>query len=203
MTYTAPQQMFAHCLNYLKGWFEAAALDFAAKLSSTVDNTATPYGGRVLHLNSSGAFEMGAKGIQMPIFAHQGWLENDVANYGGAATSPYGWQSIAPTGVQSGLVAKGAYELATTEFYQADGVAYAPNDLLKAPTEDQITGADKSAAGMLFGRKYWPGGGNATFTLGTDSFCGQVSRGIMPPEYNHRTPALALWPIGWYGTGNS
>lgn len=193
MDLPVPQQMFDHCLNYLKGWFTPHCLDFDMLPSPSIDNTCLPYGGRVLHLDSTGKYRLGHKGIAVPIFAHQGFLDYDVANPGGVATSPHGWGATSPTGKQSGLVALGPFELVTTEFYQTDGVTYAPNDLLKAPTEDQVTGADKSTAGKLYKTKAWPGGNGSAFTIGTDATCAQVSRGVMPRDYNHRVNSLAFW----------
>ena len=194
------QMMFDNALGYLKGWFSPTALDYEpTKLSPNVTVDPVP-GGRCLHLeDESGLFALGCKAHRMPIFGHQGSNANDVANPG-PASSAHTWYAIAPTGVMSGLVATGAYELATTEYHKGDGVTYKCNDKLHAPTEDQITGDDKTAAGKLHNRKYWPGGGNGALTPGTDQICGLVSRGILAPEYNNRVLQLAFWPVHWYGT---
>ena len=99
-----PRQMFDHTLDAIKGWFHMAALDYTAKLSSEV--TVNVYAGRCVHLNATGEFELGCKGSEMPIFLLQNSDDNDVSNSGGTT-----WYPIGPTGVITGLVAAGSYEL--------------------------------------------------------------------------------------------
>ncbi len=188
----APVLYFEHALDHLKGWPSPSAIDAVAKKSANV--TLDPvYGGRVAHRNASNEFELGAKNHQMPIFLIQGSDSFDVSNPGGN-----NWFAIAPAGHMSGLVATGAYELETTEYDQTTGVTYAANDLLHSPTEDQITGTDKTAAGKLFKRKGWPGGSNAALVLYTDSICAIVSTGTRVNE--HRQHVLAFYPFLICGT---
>jgi hypothetical protein len=89
--------------------------------------------------------------------------------------------------------AVGAYEFQTTEFDQTDGVVYAPNDALHSPTEAQITGSDKSAAGFLFNKRNWPGGNNGAITQYVDHVCGIVSRGAV--ANHHRQQVITFWPV--------
>jgi hypothetical protein len=190
----APTQMFTHALDHLKGWPSPSAVDFVAKLSANVTVPDSAYGGRVVHLNNSKEFELGAKVTQMPIFLIQGSNEFDVANPGDGASSPHGWTAIAPAGWMSGLVAIGAYELETTEFKTDD--TYNPNDILHSPTEDQVS--TKTDAGKLFRVKNWSGGGGGAFTVGTDLICGVVSRG--KKLNHHRVSVLSFWPVYIPGT---
>jgi hypothetical protein len=194
MPTVVPQQMFNHALDYLKGWPSPTAVDFVAKLSPAVDPTSLPVsGGRVAHLNQSGQFELGAKSTQMPIFLIQGSSDFDVSNPGNGQTDPYGWTAVAPAGWMSGLVSAGSYELQTTEYDTTPGVNYYPNTLLHSPTIDQITGTDKSAAGLLYAVKNWPGGGGGPLVLYTDNVCGVVSRGA---SLNHfRRQVVSFWPV--------
>lgn len=189
---TVPNQMFTNAIDFLKGWPSQTAVDHVAKLSTNVTLARVP-SGRVVHLNASHEFELGAKGTQVAIFTIPASDDYDVANPGNGDTDPYGWTSVAPGGNMSGLAATGSFELATTEFEVASGVTYNPNDLLHSPTEDQITGSDKSVAGKLFKRKGWPGGSNAALVLYTDSICAVVSRGAYANHY--RRNVLAFWPV--------
>ena len=137
--------MFEHALDPLKGWFHLAALDHSAKLDATLlaSATATP-AGRVAVINDVGEFVLNRTGLSrneltaMPIFLWNGSDHPDVYNDGTSpVTGTVHWYGIAPTGVMSGLVATGGYELQTTEF---DGTqAYLPNDLLTASTAGILT----------------------------------------------------------------
>lgn len=143
----APRQMTAHTLEAPKGWPSPHAVDFRAKVSPNV--TFDPlFAGRCVHLNFSGEYETGVPednedgdtaGVgHMAIFTFQNSDDPDVRNDGGITGSvsdePGGWLAVAPTGQLMGLVAKGAYELATTEFEPEDtlGSLYQPGHLLKA-----------------------------------------------------------------------
>ena len=168
----APNLMFEHTLNAIKGWFQPAALDFSAKLSSTI--TSTVNAGSVVCLNSSGDFITTNNFLTaMPIFLLQGSDAFDVANDGTTAAGNFMHQAIMPNGTMSGLVATGAYELETTEF--VDGT-YAINATLTGDV-DSSTNNGKIEAG----------------TYGTDAICGVVSRG----KYNnaHGVSVLAFWPV--------
>jgi hypothetical protein len=125
-------QGFEQAMDAVKGWFHLAALDKSAKLTSSLltGSTAVP-AGRVAHLNSAGEFDLGAGGTEMPIFLWNGSDHPDVYNSGvSPTTSTTHWTPISPTGVMSGLVATGAYELQTTE-YETTGT-YALNTVLTA-----------------------------------------------------------------------
>ncbi len=132
-------QMFEQALDVVKGWpGDLHALDKAAKLDNTLltDLTAVP-AGRVAHLNAIGEFELGGGGHVMPIYLWQGKNDPDVFNNGvSPATGVQHWIGVSPTGVMSGVVATGGFEIQTTEF--AD-VVYACNDLLTATAAGIIT----------------------------------------------------------------
>jgi hypothetical protein len=133
--------MFEQALDVPKGWFHLAALDKSAPLENTIltDTTEVP-AGRVAHLNSAGEFELGASGTEMPIFLWNGKDHPDVYNDGvSPVTSTTHWIGISPTGVMSGLVATGGYEMQTTE-YDGDQT-YAPNELLTSSAAGVLTNA--------------------------------------------------------------
>lgn len=132
-------QMFEQALDVMKGWFHGHALDKSAKLSAALLNSATAVpAGRVAHLNSDGEFELGPTGHQMPIYLWNGKNHPDVYNPGTSPiTSVQHWVAIAPTGVMSGLVATGGYELQTTEFDSEQ--SYACNDLLTCDANGVLT----------------------------------------------------------------
>lgn len=180
-----PVQMYIHTLNPLKGWPSPTALDFTGKVHSAV--TIYPlYGGRCVHVDSvapapygpgtSGGvplFKTGVVGQQMGIFLFQGSADYDVANPGGTD-----WYAIAPIGINSGLVATGAYELESTEFDQTQ--IYLPNQPVRAISAD----TSASTGGLLT---------NAGFTFGTNAYVGVVSRGTYANAYGQAS--LAFWPV--------
>jgi len=173
------RQMFDHTLDAIKGWFHMAALDFTAKLSSNV-TVDVVYAGRCVHLNSSGEFELGCTGSQMPIFLLQNSDDNDVANSGGTR-----WYPIGPAGNITGLVAKGAYELETTEFDSA--LTYAPNEYLRCKSSSNSS----TDGGLLTNASVSvleDGGSNPTAIVGV------VSRGVRKRQ-SDRNNVLAFWPI--------
>jgi hypothetical protein len=182
-----PTMYFQHALDWLKGWPSPTAVDFSAKISALVTSTRV-YGGRVAHVNDSQQFEMGHSGGQMPMFLIQGLGDFDVTN--ASAAGALGWTAISPIGNMSALVAVGSYELQTTEFDQTS--TYHASDPLHAPTEAQITGVDKSAAGLLYNARNWPGGSHAALAYGTDSICAVVSRGAGVNA--NRQNVLSFWP---------
>lgn len=170
------QLMTDKVMDVIKGWFRPSALDFEAKISSSV--TFDVPEGRVMHVNASGELETGISGSQMAIFLLQDSTDPDVTteNVEGAV-------SIAPTGVSSGLVATGAYEIQTTEFINT--LTYAPNDLLTAPTDN----ADVDVGGLLT---------NDSITLYTTAVCGVVSRGKTTNHFGK--PVISFWPVYVPGT---
>ncbi len=178
----APRQMFDHTLDAVKGWLPGnmASLDCHGKLSAEV--TIDPvYAGRVAHLNDDGEFEMGVTGTQMPIFLRQNSDDLDVQNEGGDD-----FQAIAPTGVMSGLVATGGYEVATTEYDQDQ--TYHVNDALRAIASN----SNATTGGRIT---------NASFTLGTTAGIGVVSK--VPAKNSHKKWVLTLWPAFIPGTSGN
>jgi hypothetical protein len=183
---------YMHATDALKGWSLATNLDIVAPLSPNV--TLSPvYGGTTVHVNPVGAFELGAVDAQMPVFLIQGSNAFDVSNQAPAGSF---WSPMFPAGAMSGLVATGGYELSTTEFV-ASGT-YACGDKLHAPTEAEITGTDKSRAGLLHNTKSWPGG-TGGLVVTKDNICGIVSR-VVAADMNGIN-RLSFWPT--YTPGNS
>lgn len=184
----APSLMFKHTLEAVKGWFHIAALDFSAKISANV--TIDPvYGGRVVHLNSSGELEMGVSGTQMPIFLLQKDDDPDVSQ-----DAVEGSVNISPSGKSSGLVATGGYEFESTEYNTSR--TYAPNNLLSAGTSNSVaaTGGvltNENGSGTAL-TVPWAGGGT------TRAIVGVVSRGEV--TNGHKQDAVAFWPVYLPGT---
>lgn len=181
-----PRQMTAHTLEAPKGWPSPHAVDYTAACDATLLSTITGgvvYAGRVVHVNNSGDFELGATGTMMPMFLFNNSDDPDVENPGGdPATVAGAWVAIAPTGKLMALVAKGAYELASTEF--VNNTTYNPNDLLYAPT-----GTTLATSGVL----------NKTSTAyPVTSPVGVVSRGrnnTTTAANSHGVHELFFWPI--------
>lgn len=184
---TAPSLMFEHALSHPKGWFEPSALDFVAKLSSNVSLLA--YGGRVVHVNSAGEFEMGIAGTAMAIFLLQADTDFDVSNPGVTGAGNFMHQAIAPAGNMSGLVATGGYELESTEFDTSPAVAYAPNQLLTALANNSV----QATGGVLSNDRNGANGSAGAVRQYVDPVCGVVSRGQFKNE--HSVDVLAFWPV--------
>lgn len=171
----APDQMFEHGLDVKKGWFGMTSLDHSAKMASSVAYDVPA--GRVVHLNANGAFEPGVALTQMGVFLIAGSNAADVSNPGTTAGGKFMHQAISPTGVVSGLVATGGYEIATTEF--VSNLTYAPNELLRAPVSGGST-----VEGVLT---------NASVTQYVTAVCGVVSSG---KATNHNgVSTLSFWPV--------
>lgn len=183
----APSLMFEHALSHPKGWFEPSALDFVGKLSPNVSIIA--YGGRVVHVNAAGEFEMGISGTKMAIFLLQADTDYDVSNPGTTGAGNFMHQAISPTGAQSGLVATGGFELESTEHELAPNAAYAPNQLLTA----KATNNSQAQSGVLSNDRAGAGGSSGLVRQYTDAACGVVSRGQFKNEHN--VMVLAFWPI--------
>lgn len=183
----APSQAFEHAQTPLKGWFQPAALDFAAKLSSNV--TITAYGGRVVHVNAAGEFEMGIANTQMPIFLIQGSQEYDVSNPSYTVDGTFVQEAILPDGVMNGLVGTGGYEIQTTEHDKTPQVSYLPNQLLTAKNSN----SNQTTGGVLSNDRNGAGGTGGAVRQYVDAACGVVSRGQYKNE--HGVLTLAFWPI--------
>jgi hypothetical protein len=125
---TAPNLLTEKGLDVKKGWFDMAALDYDAKLASAV--TFDVPRGRVVHVDSTGAFRPGAHNTGVAIFLLNGSTDADVSNPGTTASGNFMHRAIAPTGKMSGLVATGGYEIASTEFDSSR--SYTPGALLTA-----------------------------------------------------------------------
>ena len=181
-------QMFEQGLDAVKGWFHLAALDKSAKLNSTLltDTTAVP-AGRVAHLDSNGEFLLGASGTEMPIFLWNGKDHPDVYNSGvSPTTSTTHWTAISPTGVMSGLVATGAYELQTTEYETG---SYAINDPLTADNLASTTDgklAKRTAGYQICGICSVHVGGEQGVSQGTANPVGTNA---------HGTSTITFWPV--------
>ena len=139
-------QMFEQALDTKKGWFQMAALDKSAPLGAALLAGATEVpAGRVASIDANGEFQLGNGGnaSAMPIYLWNGKGYMDVSNDG---TSPISgnvnWVAISPTGIMSGLVATGGYELQTTEF--DTDLTYAINDLLTADANGVMNNGDNT-----------------------------------------------------------
>lgn len=137
----APALPFEHGFDVKKGWFDMAALDYDAKLSSNVSFVVPR--GRVVHLNSNGEFEMGAHNTGVAVFLLNGSEDADVSNPGTTAAGNFMHQAVAPTGKLSGVVATGGYEIDNTEFDSSR--TYTPGDLLTAVADN----SDATTGGRL------------------------------------------------------
>jgi len=196
---TSPSLMFEEALTPIKGWFDEAALDIEGKISDDV--TFTVPGGRVVHVSDvdsvgSGQilkrlprFSMGVKTTHMALFLIQAQDDFDVNNPGTTPKGNFMHQAIAPTGVNSALVATGGYELQSTEYNTAR--SYSPGDLLTADADD----TDSDLGGVLDSHNAsntkltvpWKSGGT------TQACCGVVSRGAFKNE--HKVNSLHFWPV--------
>lgn len=178
-----PGQMFDHRLNVAKGWPHQAALDFTAKISANVlyDLRA----GQVTHLNSVGELEPGVKLLQMALFIFQGANDLDVNNQRNDQ-----WTPVSPTGRVACFVAKGGFELETTEYLTA--LSYARNDHLWAPTGN--TSGDEFVSGVLTNASP----GTLYHASNMQARIGVVSRGVFKNSYGKSV--IAFWPIYLPGT---
>lgn len=175
MSLVKPSLMFEHSLNALAGWFEPAALDFAAPMAAGVAFAPPP--GRAVHLNAAREFEMGCSNTGMTIFLHRGAGMFDVSNPGRTALGNFVHEPVSSVGIYAGLVAKGGYELETSEFDQTRD--YAVGDLLTAVADN----ADEELGGILT---------NEDAVQFINPVCGVVSRGAYKNE--HSITVLAFWP---------
>lgn len=180
-TAPAPGQMFSNMLDAKKGWPSPVALDYTVKISPNVLYNAVP--GQVGHLNSVGQWEPGVVGKQMGLFLFQGVTDLDVNSTGGTAGGVTQWIPISPTGKAMALVAKGPYELETTEFDST--LTYAIGDPLRSPTGNGATNyTDGTNSGKLV---------NSGFTFGTNAYCGVTSAGVLTNSYGVKV--IRFWPV--------
>jgi hypothetical protein len=170
----APNLMYEHALTPLKGWVKSNCLDYSAPVSANV--TFSIPQGRVMHVNSSGEFETGVNSTKMAIFAFNASDALTVTNPGTTSSGNFVHQAIFPTGVTSGLVATGGYELASSEFKTSD--TYAPNNTLTA----DVANTTLATGGVL-----------KRGTVYTSNICGVVSKGIVKNELG--VDMLHFWPV--------
>jgi len=200
-------QMFEQALDALKGWFHLAALDKSAKLSSSLLGSTTVPAGRCAAIDDNGEFIINvclanAAAITkywsaMPIFLWNGSNHPDVYNDGVSSVSgTQHWIGISPTGIMSGLVATGGYELQTTEF--DDNQTYLPNDLLSAM--NQTDGDAAADYGKLTNQNAAPGtnrivGVASWHVQGTaDGLEPAGAEATSPVGYNaHGVSTLSFW----------
>jgi hypothetical protein len=174
--------MLANRLNPLKGWPHDAALDFRAQISPNV--LYPMVAGQVGHLDNQFMVEPGVVGTQMPLFLFSGSQDFSVS-----APPNSQWIPVFPSGFLTLLVGKGAFELETTEFDATQ--TYYPNTLLRAPIGNAANA--------------YPGSGqltSANLVLGTNAYCGVVSRGVYTVN-SFGQKVLAFWPVYGPVAGNS
>lgn len=176
----APRQMTANTLNALKGWPSQSAVDFVAKLSSTV--TVDPVlAGSVVSLNTTNEFVLGVgTGDVMPLFLFNNSDDPDVANDGGTASTDKGvWVPVAPTGQMMALVATGAYELVSTAITGAN-TTFRTNIPLTAATGN-VAASGKLAAAT------WADGNTIVGIVSRD--CNTAFQ-----DNGYGVDAVAFWP---------
>lgn len=179
----APSQMFESFLDPIKGWFSPECLHYVAKKAAAV--TFDIPAGRCVSLNSSGEFITGIATKQMGMFLFQGSDALDVTNPSGTtAKGTFVSQAILPNGSMMALVAKGAYELSTTEYDRAN--TYAVNDYLTG-----IVANTTAATGGLLTNKNPIDAG--ALVAGTHAICGCVSKVGTTNEYG--IPTIEFWPV--------
>ena len=184
-----PGQMFQNMLNPAKGWPSQNALDFTAKVSGNVLYTLVA--GQVAHLNPSGQLEPGVVNNQMGLFIFQGASDFDVDTRQGPPTSNPSWTPISPRGGIMCLVAKGPYELETTEFDATQ--TYTINQPLRAPSGNGATAYPGS--GQLTNQGVTLASQSSNPSTGATAICGIVSRGAFINSYGVKV--LSFWPV-WY-----
>lgn len=159
-------------LDLIKGVVIENLLTYSRPISANV--TFDLPDGRVVHVNADSEFETGAKGFVMPMFLLRQGDALDVVNPGGDD-----WQAIEPSGVNTAIVATCGYEIASAEF--DDEQTYYPNDKLRGV----LANSTLATGGLLT---------NQTITLGTNTICGVVSRGVARNPQTKRD-MLYLWPV--------
>lgn len=219
MPYSYPGTSFDHTLTGLKGFPTESHLDLDGTLSSNVNIGGIgtqPLAGQVVHVastttgvgsNGNGpnvpVFEMGAHLTQMAIFLWPSALDFDVSNagvpagvaLGGTTTNLPAWVPIRPTGKLVGLVAKGSFELESTEY--DTNQTYAVGDLLRAVTSNTDANAGKLTNQNASGGQAFASPGKLVYgdpsVAAWDSPVGVVSRG----QYTNALgiPVISFWPV--------
>lgn len=159
-------------LDFVKGVVIEALLTYSRPISANV--TFDVPDGRVMHVNADSELETGAQGFVMPLFLVRAGGALDVVNDGGDD-----YEAVLPSGVTTAIVATCGMELASAQF-DADQTYY-PNDKLRG-----IKANSTEATGGLLT--------NQTITLGTNTICGVVSRGVQRNAQTRRD-MLYFWPV--------
>lgn len=171
---SAPELPFEHAIDIPKGWFHMAALDYTAKVASTVT---TPFpAGRVIHLNAQGEFVLGVHNTGMPMIAMTASNALEVTSEKYTADGNFVQQTAIPAGVVTGLVCKGGYEVQSTEFNKQR--TYTPGDLLTATATGVLTNAGTGSSGNV--KQF------------VDPVCGVVAAGVL--TNHHGVQVLDFWP---------
>lgn len=181
-----PNHITDNVMTVIKGWFDMNSLDHAAKLSANV--TVEVYGGHVLHLNAAGEFEMGAEGTEMAIICNQRHSDPDVSRPGITNSGLFMHRAISPTGVMSGVVCEGGFEVSTQTFDTEPTRPYAPNQLL---TAKKSSNNNQAVSGVISNDRNGAGGSGGAVLQYTHNVCGVVSRGRSVNE--HGADTLTFW----------
>lgn len=176
----AVRRMTDHALQGISGYPRMHALMCKAKLSSAA-RSAQLYAGSVVSLDSNLEFAIGVANTSnthspMAIFLLQDYDAPDVLNDGGdpSADDNFPWVPTAPTKVNSGLVATGSYELASTQYTTANEANMTPGRVLKGDT----------STGKL-----------DITTVGSGTpIVGTVSRGVLTAKATKKK-MLYFWPV--------
>ena len=159
-----------------------AALDFQARVSANV--LYRMRAGQVGHINLAGELEPGVILTQMGLFLFQGADELDVNSQGNDQ-----WTPISPSGRVMVLVAKGGYEMESTEFISS--LTYQPNNLLRSPVGNTVP--DEFLSGMLRNDAI----PLPLYGVLQPAIVGIVSRAVFTNAYGRRV--LAFWPVVFAG----
>ena len=210
----APISMTAQTLNALKGWgANLHAVDYECGLDSSV--TARVPAGSVVHVDPTSAklkLGVGTRAV-MPMFTFSASDDPDVQNqYPQNADTAYattasngqpvaakgGYVPINPSGVLVSLVAVGAYELVSTNFYLGASEVFAPQDHLTSPVTNG-NGTSNGSAGAAAGQLCIGFAGGVAASNGSKySICGVVSRAVNsdgPVDNGYGSKAVAFWPV--------
>lgn len=182
--------MAQNFINAEKGYPFPVPLTFAARISPNVLYNMRR--GQVGQLNSSGEIEPGVSLWNMGLFLFGGATDTDVNRTGLAIQDGGGanyWYPISPSGRVGTFVAKGNYELATSEYNKL--LTYTSGQPLKSPTGNTLNdGAVNTGSGLLT---------NASVAGSTTNVVGVVSKGVQQSPYGmpNAGKLLVFWPV-WF-----
>ena len=193
---------FTRALGTVHGWPNWTLMNSFGRVAAS--DAPNAWSGRYVHRAQNGEFLLGATGNVMPFLNTRSTTSLDVAtdahnSYGGA---------LVPDGSTGFLIAKGPFELETTEFDKTK--TWNTNDLIYSPTTALINDATSDEAGMLFKTKNWKGGGDSAGTPGVDKVVGVASWGrdvdgqagtTAPTAISaYLVRILTFWPIYAFAT---